>query len=301
MRNGRRRLASMLAVALLLSAWSSTAGASGPTTLTVRVLGGATKTALRLQPGFATVLRADHRIDTVAIGDPRIVAATTVKRGQDVFDIVLQPQTATGVTNMVVWFGDLTSIWDLTIGPGQRTADIVYVLTAPVTTAHPASLSSPLPPLQPSAIPVRVEAPTETSSQEGGQPFLEVQQSSGNAVGTFQLARRPDGVGIRYRIMNKGAVGLSIRLSGILVRVNGRLVPFVMSQDPADKTHPTVVPAGAEETGVINATVRTPRQLEVIFSLFPLGNDPHSASTTLPITFQIVFAGLDRLPVSRAQ
>ncbi len=107
------------------------AGQSAPVTFTVHVVGGATRTALRLQPGFATVLRADHRVETVAIGDPRLVTATTVKRGQDVFDLVLQPQTATGTTNMIVWFGDLTSIWDLTIGPGRRTADIVYVVTAP--------------------------------------------------------------------------------------------------------------------------------------------------------------------------
>lgn len=301
MRNGRHRLSSIVAVALLLSAWSPRAGASGPATLTVRILGGATKTALRLQPGFATVLRADHRIDTVAIGDPRIVTATTVKRGQDVYDVVLQPQTPTGVTNMVVWFGDLTSIWDLTIGPGPRTADIVYVLTAPVASAHPAPLSSILPSLSPSASPVRVEAPTEKSSPADRLPFLEVQQSIGNAVGSFQLARGPDGIGIRYHISNNGATGLSIRPSGILVRVNGRLVPFGMSRDPADKTHPTTVTAGAAETGVINATVRAPRQVEVIFSLFPVGNDQRSASAPLPITFQLVFAGLDRLPVSRAQ
>ena len=132
-------LIALIALALPLEPEVHPAVASGPATLTVRILGGATKTALYLQPGFATVLRADHRIDTVAIGDPRIVMATTVKRGQDVYDLVLQPQTTTGVTNMVVWLGEVTSIWDLMVGSARRTADIVYVVTAP----QPAAAHTP--------------------------------------------------------------------------------------------------------------------------------------------------------------
>ena len=58
-------LIALIAFALPLEPEVHPAAASGPATLTVHIVGGATKTALYLQPGFATVLRADHRIDTV--------------------------------------------------------------------------------------------------------------------------------------------------------------------------------------------------------------------------------------------
>ena len=310
----RRWLFSILLLALSLTPWCSAAGGSGPATLTVRIFGGATKTSLRLQPGFATVLRADHRIDTVAIGDPRLVTATTVKRGQDVYDLVLQPQTANGITNMVVWFGELTSVWELTISPGQRTADIVYVVTAPVPTPRPAAPgpstsptapTAPAPPspalLSPSPTSVRVEAPTEPSSPANGLPFLEAQQTIGDVVGRFQVIRGRDGVRIRYRIANNGTRVLSIRLSGILVRLNGHLAPFGMARDHVDKDRPATLPGGATETGIITIPLRTARQVEIIFSLFPVEDDKQGPSRVLPVTFQTMFAGLDRLPVSPAQ
>jgi hypothetical protein len=299
-------------------------GADGPITFTVHVIGGSTKTTLRLEPGFATVLRADHRVETVAIGDPRLVTATTVKRGQDVYDLVLQPQTATGATNMIVWFGDLTSIWDLTIGPGRRTADIVYVVTTP-----PAAVQSkPSPPVAvPSqatsaeaAPPINAPAPPATTQPKSGaatppkaswqptqapganeiDPHLEIQQTVGGTSGIFQLFRGPGGIKIRYRISNQGASDFSIRPTGILIKVNGRSVSFGISRDSADKTKPTVLPSGAAETGIINAPVRGPRQVEVIFSLFPIEEDRQGPSRTVPTTFQLLFAGLARLPVSTA-
>ena len=266
------------------------AGQSAPVTFTVHVMGGATRTALRLQPGFATVLRADHRVETVAIGDPRLVTATTVKRGQDVFDLVLQPQTATGATNMIVWFGDLTSIWDLTIGPGRRTADIVYVVTAPPAPAQPTP--GVLHPAAPVA-PAPASAPPQTS-----EPYLEIQQAFSEAQAVFQLFRERAGVRIRYRITNKGASDVAIRPGGVLVRANGRLIPFGMSRENADKDRPSILPAGATEAGVIGAAVKAPRQVELIFSLFPAEEDRHSPSRTVPTTFQLVFSGLDRLATS---
>jgi hypothetical protein len=297
-------------------------GADGPITFTVHVIGGSTKTALRLQPGFATVLRADHRVETVAIGDPRLVTATTVKRGQDVYDLVLQPQTATGATNMIVWFGDLTSIWDLTIGPGRRTADIVYVVTTPpagvqsklspsVAVPSQATGAEAAPPTHVSPPPAitqpKSEAPTapkgsshpaQAVSTNEIEPHLEIQQTVGDTSGIFQLFRGPGGIMIRYRISNQSASDFSIRPTGILIKVNGRSVSFGISRDSADKTKPTVLPSGATETGTINAPVRGPRQVEVIFSLFPVEADRQGPSRTVPMTFQLMFAGLARLPVS---
>src|SRR5436853_6963069 len=196
MSRSRYRLPGLLLLALCLSQAGPAAPASGPAALIVRIFGAATKTSLRLQPGYATVLRADRRIDTVAIGDPRLVTATTVKRGQDVYDLVLQPQTATGVTNMVVWFGDLTSIWDLVISPGQRTADVVYVVTSPVTAAHagPAAPPSPVagaasPSVHRTGVAPAASAPARAdgpSAWLAAPPrFLEAQQIIGDAEGTF--------------------------------------------------------------------------------------------------------------------
>jgi hypothetical protein len=297
-------------------------GADGPITFTVHVIGGSTKTALRLQPGFATVLRADHRVETVAIGDPRLVTATTVKRGQDVYDLVLQPQTAAGATNMIVWFGDLTSIWDLRIGPGQRTADIVYVVTTPPAAVQskpsppvavpsqgtgaevgPSTHVSATPPtIQPksegSTAPKTSSRPSQPPSASEIEPHLEVQQTVGDTSGIFQLFRGAGGIKIRYRISNQGASDFSIRPTGILIKVNGRSVSFGISRDSADKTNPTVLPSGATETGIINAPVRGPRQVEVIFSLFPVEEDRQGPSRTVPRTFQLMFAGLARLLVS---
>jgi hypothetical protein len=299
-------------------------GADGPITFTVHVIGGSTKTTLRLEPGFATVLRADHRVETVAIGDPRLVTATTVKRGQDVYDLVLQPQAATGATNMIVWFGDLTSIWDLKIGPGRRTADIVYVVTTP-----PAAVQSkPSPPVAvPSqttsaeaAPPANVPAPPATTQPKSGaptppkaslqstqaqatneiEPHLEIQQTIGGTTGIFQLFRGPASIKIRYRISNQGASDFSIRPTGILIKVNGRSVSFGISRDSTDKTKPAVLPSGAAETGTISAPVRGPRQVEVIFSLFPVEEDRQGSNRTMPTTFQLIFAGLARLPESTA-
>lgn len=300
---------------MLVSGSVRAAGQSAPATFTVHLIGGATRTALRLQPGFATVLRADHRVETVAIGDPRLVTATTVKRGQEVFDLVLQPQTATGVTNMIVWFGDLTSIWDLTIGPGQRTADIVYVVTAPPVPAqstpgvlHAAAPAAPVAPAAAASVPTIPSTPPAQPTggaptaapppAPAGEPYLEIQQTFYTARAVFQLFREPAGVRIRYRITNTSAADVVVRPSGVLVRANGRLIPFGMSRESIDKDRPAILPAGATEAGAIGAHVKAPRQVEVIFSLFPAEEGRHGPSRTVPTTFQLVFSGLDRLAIS---
>jgi len=311
MSRSRSRLPGILLLALFLSQAGPAVPASGPAALIVRIFGAATKTSLRLQPGYATVLRADRRIDTVAIGDPRLVSATTVKRGQDVYDLVLLPQTTTGVTNMVVWFGDLTSIWDLVIGPGQRTADVVYVVTAPVTAARPGP--APPPSAAPGAAPASVHrtglAPAAAAPARADAPsqwlaspplFLEAQQIIGDAEGTFQVFRAPDQIRIRYRITNNGTADYAVRLPGVLVRVNGRPAPFGVTRDPAAKDRPAALPGGMTETGVIIAPARAPRQVEIIFALFPIETRAQGPSRTVPITFQATFAGLDHLAISAA-
>jgi len=319
----RRAAAGTLLVTLVALA-AGTVRASPPP-LTVYVSGSDTRTSLRLQPGFATVVRADHRIDAVAIGDPRLVTATPVKHGQDVFDVILQPQVNAGVTNMVVWFGDVTSVWDLTIAAGPRTADVVYVVTrsgSAAGSAPPARASAPAPtrpgpaasPSQPSAgqgtaaraaiatpssphqaAPTNASAHPDAASGGPAAPSsLEVTQTVGPIAAVFDVTRTTEGVSIRYRLTNNGDGDVAIRPVGVLVRVNGTLVPFAMARGSVDRTHPELLPHGATENGVIDASVRTARSVQVTLSLFPLTSGDHPAAA-VPFTFEPLFSDVNRL------
>ncbi|HLJ60144.1 MAG TPA: pilus assembly protein N-terminal domain-containing protein [bacterium] len=341
-----------LALGLALAATAATAGPQPPP-LTVYA-GSGTRTSLRLQPGYATVLRADRRIDTVAIGDPRLVTATAVKHGQDVYDLILQPQGSSGATNMVVWLGNLTTVWDLEVGPGLRTADLVYVVTGARGAAVPpptASTTSPptssgraaLPPPvagaptaapRPSPPPAAASAPQsrapagstiptpETPSgrrpgpegaaspapgpsepahpdpiaeRPAGAPVLQARQTIGDVTAVFQVARLPDGVLIRYQITNHGDGDFAIRPTSVLVRVNGRLVPYALARASADQSRPDALPHGATETGVIEAPNPAARSVQVVLSLFPLAPADDAGDARLPLTFEPSFAGVDRL------
>jgi hypothetical protein len=318
-----RREAVLLCVLITITVEGGTAaGGKGPAVLTVQATGGTTRTALRLQPGFATVLRADRPIDTVAIGDPRLVTATVVKRGEEAHDLVLQPQAEVGATNMVVWFGPLTTIWELTIGPAQRTADIVYVVTAPAHPAPPSaapSTSEPSPAGRPvSSVPPEVLCPPISSSgrlreEPRGTPppatgtlddtqpepaFLEVHQSVGDIAADFQALRTREGVFIRYSIANRSGTDLTIRPGGVLVRVNGRIVPYGMARDSTDRARPEIIPRCGVETGVIDAPGRTLQRVQVVLSLFPAETGRHMPERGVPITLQPTFVGVDRLPIS---
>lgn len=316
-----RLCATLASLAIALVAGGSSAGPAQtvPASLTVYVTG-TPRTALYLQPGFATVLRADRRIDTVAVGDPRLVTATAIHRGQDVYDLILQAQSDTGATNMVVWFGDLTTIWDLEIGPGHRTADLVYVITnvrvhpeaqtlgaalplaaAPAPVAGPVyhgGEPSPAAPLSAAPSGSHGAPSVRPESQESGPALLEVRQAVRDITGTFQAVRAAGGVVIRYRIRNGSAVDLTILPGGVLVRVNGRVVPYGMARDSVDRRRPEILPRGATETGVINAPSRSPRRVQLVFSLVPAGARGRTVSFTPPITFQPAFTGVDLLAIS---
>ncbi|HYM70892.1 MAG TPA: pilus assembly protein N-terminal domain-containing protein [bacterium] len=346
-----------LALGLALAATAATA-APQPPPLTVHVAGSGTRTSLRLQPGYATVLRADRRIDTVAIGDPRLVTATAVKRGQDVYDLILQPRVSSGATNMVVWLGNLTTVWDLEVGPALRTADLVYVVTGargasapPVaadTTSPPGPSGTALPPpvaagsaaaasrpsqppataaavpvplsgappgsttptpagttsgrrpgqdgvASPAPMPTRPVRPDPVAERSAGAPLLQARQTIGDVTAVFQIARVPDGVLIRYQITNNGDADLAIRPTGVLVRVNGRLVPYALARASADQSRPDTLPPGATETGVIEAPTPAARSVQVILSLFPVASADEPSGAHLPLTFEPSFAGVDRL------
>lgn len=334
--------AAAAAVVMILAAPRAPSGlaAPGQTVLTIRVSTRAAATVLHLQAGFATVLRADRRIDTVAIGDPRLVTATAVRRGVDVYDLVLQPQVETGSTNMIVWLGDLATVWRLELGPGPRTADVVYVVTSTEAAGPRSSSPSPVasPPAPSAAPPQVIPVPSRTGDRGGcatpgsavppppsapadhderlpvgpaapvpasscdaaGTSQLEARQTLGGVTGLFQALRVPRGAVVRYRITNGSETDLVIRPGGILVRMNGRLVSYGMVRDSVDQRRPEVLPRGGTETGVIEAPDPLPREVRLILSLFPVAPDGAASPRALPLVFQIMFTGVDRLPLSAA-
>lgn len=288
-----------LAVGLAGGHASAVPAVASPSTLTVYATAETLKTVLHLQPGFATVLRADRRIDTVAIGDPRLVTATTVGRDQEVFDLILQPQADAGATNMVVWFGAIATVWDLEIGPGGHTADLVFVITnAPA--AHPEASAPPAPLPAPTPPPASSSRGTTSERRPGrsGPPLLEVRQAVGAIMGDFQVTKLRDEVSIRYRISNGSRLDLTIPAGGVLVRINGHVVPYAMVRDAVDRQRPDVIPMGATEAGMIDAPSRSPQRVQVIFSLVPAAVPGREAHFTPPITFQAAFAGVDLMETS---
>lgn len=287
--------------------------------LTVYATPPAVRTSLHLQPGFALIVRADRRIDTVAIGDPRLVAAAPVHRGPDVFDVVLQPLADAGTTNMVLWLGDVTTVWTLDIGPGQRTADVVFVVTQPhaaAPAAHPAPPTvtpnaSASPP--PTGTTPRPATPGTEPAPGGPQAtVLDLRQTVGPLTAAFHASRTRSGVLLRYEITNGAGTDLVIRASSVLVRADGRSVAYGMGRDSVDRSRPDVIPRGATETGTIDVAVPSARRIELALSLFPptpatstdgAANTPaaptaNAPATPGPIVLQATFSGLDRLAVT---
>jgi len=284
------------------------------------------------------IVRADRRIDTVAIGDPRVVAAAPVRRGADVFDVVLQPLSETGTTNMVLWFGDITTIWSLDIGPGPRTVDVVFVVTkarategaAPHGAAarYPGSAPTPTgappaptntggaPAASPSATgtPLPAGAPASHSPPQPGAA-LELRENVGPVKAAFRALRMPAGIAVRYEITNGGDADLLIKPASILVRADGRPVAYGMARDSVDRGRPDVIPRGATETGVLDIAMPSARRLELVLSLSPAAPAPSTPpaqgapeppaarasatpSAAVPIVLQATFSGLDRLPLT---
>jgi len=306
--------------------------------LTVYATQPTVRTSLHLQPGFALIVRADRRIDTVAIGDPRMVAAAPVRRGPDVFDVVLQPLSDTGTTNMVLWFGDVTTIWNLDIGPGPRTADVVFVVTQPraaqpaappVATRGPrnatAATAAPVGPRNAAApgasnplsgTPRPPDAPAAPGAQPpapSGEAALDLRQTVGAVTAVFHTFRTRTGILLRYEITNGADVDLLIKPAAILVRADGRPVAYGMARNSVDRGRPDVIPRGATETGVIDIATPSARQIALVLPLLPAptaapapASDAPAARTgttppaPLPIVLQATFSGLDRLPVTPA-
>jgi hypothetical protein len=281
------------------------------------------RTSLRLQPGYALIIRTDREIDTVAIGDPRIVSAAPVRRGPDVFDVVVQPQADAGKTNMVIWLGDVTAVWDLEVGPGRRTADVVFVVTQP-RVAQIGARGTDTRDARGSAPPERVSTHLQpdrdstrrgqTSSTAPSASTIELRETEGPVRATFRAVRTKNGIVLRYEITNGSDADVAVTPRAVLVRADGHPVAFGMLRGSVNRDNPDVIPQGATETGMIDIATPAARQIELILSLFPASaavhetpdsNTPVKPETLatvspshLPLVFQATFSGLDRLPIA---
>lgn len=112
--------------------------------------------------------------------------------------------------------------------------------------------------------------------------------------------RTVEGVSIRYRITNDGDADLTIRPAGVLVRVNGSLVPYAMARGSVDHSRPELLPHGATENGVIDASGRAARSVQLVLSLFPVASGDRSAAAALPFTFEPLFSEVNRLATTTA-
>ena len=141
-------------------------------------------------------------------------------------------------------------------------------------------------------------APPAAVGPQDGPGAMEVSQTAGPISATFQVARTADGVAIRYRITNGGDADVAIKPAGVLVRINGSLAPYAMARANADRMRPELLPRGATETGVIQASGKTPRSVQVTLSLFPISSGSQPAGIAVPWTFEPLFSQVDRLPLS---
>lgn len=234
-----------------------------------------------------------------------MVAAAPVHRGSDVFDVVLQPLSDTGTTNMVVWLGDVTTIWDLEIGPGRRTADVVFLVTQaraaqPAAPTSPSTTTSHAPPNAPTMVsataaprnptaPTAPSAPAQSASPPAAAPAaatapppgpsIELRQTVGSVTAVLRAFRLRSGILLRYEITNSSETDFVIKPAAILVRADGRPVAYGMARDSVDRGRPDIVPRGATETGMIDIATPSARQIEVALSLLPVAPPASSAPT----------------------
>jgi len=267
---------------------------------------------IQLQPGYTTFLVFDAPVKFVALGDSSIVEV--VVRAQEGM-VGLRPVVPTGRTNMHILAGDRLTVWEVLIGSGPRTADVVRVVTQVPEVSSPApqrvsqaggpgapSSAGPAAGQAPPGAPARTP-PTPpqgevrvTVTDRNPAPVLEegtfraVQASASGLVALFQAYRTKSGLQVYYQVQNRSGTDWVVIPQRIVVRADGRIVPVEIVRRPAS-TDPSVLPHGAVEAGVI-VLARTASRLEVVFPFFSRVLDPKQ----LPVVFTASFKDLDGLP-----
>ena len=219
-----------------------------------------------LAPGFITTLRFNWRVTHAAVGDPGLVSLE--QGGWMGRDVVLRPNRGSGQTNLHIWVGEVVTLWQVVISTEvPRTPELVLVRVR-------GRLSPP------ERLPT-VEA-------RGGEQVLTAELAEGGVTASFSAERTRTGIAVRYRLRNTGerAYRLSPALS--VVWADGKVVPFTLLRQIGG-VEPSVILPGGVESGVFSI-MRPARTLRVLIPLYP--DVPGRA---LPVWFEPIFAGLDRL------
>ncbi len=133
----------VVVLTLIVALAVAPASAGAPATITVVVSQPPQRVVLKLVPDYVLVLAFDQPIGTVGIGDDSLVA-TAVRET----DLIMKALRPSGRTNLLVWVGDVRTVWEIVVNRRERTADIVHVVTQ-----------------QPSPSPSPPAAPPEESTQ----------------------------------------------------------------------------------------------------------------------------------------
>lgn len=131
----------VVVLGLILALVGPSASAGAPATVTV-VVRPPQRVVLKLVPDYALVLAYDRPIGTVGIGDDTLVA-TAVRET----DLIMKALRPSGRTNLLVWAGDVRTVWEIVVSRAERTADIVQVIAQQPTPPPP----PPAAPLQESS------------------------------------------------------------------------------------------------------------------------------------------------------
>jgi len=143
------RFLAVLTVILAVAAGSASAAA--PASITVVIKQPVQRVTIKLVPDYVLMLTFDRPIAAVGIGDDSLVA-TAVRET----DLVMKALRASGRTNLLVWAGDVRTVWEVVVNRTERTADIIQVITQPPTT--PPQEPSPRPPADTSPSPPAPES-----------------------------------------------------------------------------------------------------------------------------------------------
>ncbi len=128
---------------LILAIAAGSVSAAAPATITVVIKQPVQRVTIKLVPDYALVLTFDRPIAAVGIGDDSLVA-TAVRET----DLVMKALRPSGRTNLLVWAGDVRTVWEIVVNRSERTADIIQVITQTPTAPPPA----PTPPPQESSV-----------------------------------------------------------------------------------------------------------------------------------------------------
>jgi hypothetical protein len=131
------RFLAVLTVMLAVAAGSASAAA--PASITVVIRQPVQRVTIKLVPDYVLMLTFDRPIAAVGIGDDSLVA-TAVRET----DLIMKALRPSGRTNLLVWAGDVRTVWEIVVNRAERTADIIQVITQPPPT--PPQDSSPRPP-----------------------------------------------------------------------------------------------------------------------------------------------------------